>query len=152
MVVRRWGGFYDREKSLYGEDAVLWLKVLVNEQVYFRLEPLVRYHREASSLSGNLRAMRALQPYLVSPTLVTEDCPARLRPLLGRLCLLHACKAAILFSSWGRAAEARELLHRFMEFADWRTPYFLPALFACTRPGGLVCRALRRTIHRVARQ
>src|SRR5207253_1407115 len=30
-VVKRWGGFYAADRCLYGEDAFLWMKVLLNE-------------------------------------------------------------------------------------------------------------------------
>ena len=51
-VVRRHNGFFEKNRCVYGEDASLWLKVLLNEAVYFNLQPLTRIHREASVLSG----------------------------------------------------------------------------------------------------
>src|ERR1044072_1267030 len=63
-VIRKWGGFYSREKCLYAEDAFLWLKVLLNEAVAFNLKPLVRFHVEASGLSRNLSGARPVEPFL----------------------------------------------------------------------------------------
>ena len=38
-VLRCCGGFYDRDRCMYAEDAHLWLKVLLNEAVAVNLEP-----------------------------------------------------------------------------------------------------------------
>jgi glycosyltransferase involved in cell wall biosynthesis len=39
QVLRDFGGFYDRDRCLYAEDAFLWLQVVLNRFVLFRLEP-----------------------------------------------------------------------------------------------------------------
>lgn len=36
---RKHGGFYEKNRCLYGEDAFLWLKVLLNGPVLFNLKP-----------------------------------------------------------------------------------------------------------------
>ena len=74
-VIRRWGGFFDRGRCLYGEDAYLWIKVLLNEAVLVRTEPLVRYHREASALSLGWRGPRPVEPFLTDPAGLEAACP-----------------------------------------------------------------------------
>ena len=78
-TVRRWGGFFDRRKCLYGEDAYLWLKILLNETVYVSLQPLACYHREASELSRGVVGPRPVEPFLTEPEQIVESCPAELR-------------------------------------------------------------------------
>jgi len=78
-VIRRWGGFYDREKCAFGEDAYLWLKLLLNETVAFNLTPLVQFHREASGLSKNLNGSRPVEPFLEDPSEIEVACPPSLK-------------------------------------------------------------------------
>lgn len=49
-VVERFGGFYDKERSHYGEDSYLWLQVLLNCAGFFELSELGWYHTENSGL------------------------------------------------------------------------------------------------------
>jgi glycosyltransferase involved in cell wall biosynthesis len=112
-VVRRWGGFFDRYKCLYGEDAFLWLKVLLNETIYVNLEPLVCYHREASALTRNLGGPHPIEPFLTDPEGVAAACPPELSDLLARILTLRALKTGCMLVYWGRWREARTLLGRF---------------------------------------
>jgi GT2 family glycosyltransferase len=143
-AVRRWGGFYARGAK-YAEDATLWLKVLLGQPVWFHFRPLVRFHREASSLSNPFWGPRAIEPFLMDPEHVAQVCPAELRTLLTRFYAHRACKTAAVLGSWGRRREARQLLRRFLSWRDWRTPYLLSALVGCTplgKPAGAVIRSV----------
>ncbi|MBI3406903.1 MAG: glycosyltransferase family 2 protein [Planctomycetes bacterium] len=123
-VVRRWGGFFDRYKCLYAEDAHLWLKVLLNEKVAINLEPLVRFHTEASELSKNLPGPRPIEPFLRDPSEIEKACPERLQDLLRDVLAIRANKTACMLAFWGRWRAARELLDRFCPWSAWRLPYF----------------------------
>lgn len=123
----RWGGFHEHN-CRYGEDAQLWLRVLLNEPVIFNLEPRAAFHREDSALSANLPAMRPIEPFLDDPDSISTACPPQLRPLLDRFLAIRAAKTATLLGLHGRRAEARLLLKRFITAKDWRAPYLLPAL------------------------
>ena len=135
QVIRKWGGFYSREKCLYAEDAFLWLKVLLNEAVAFNLKPLVRFHVEASGLSRNLSGARPVEPFLSDASEIEAACPAHLRDLLARILAIRAFKTACVLGYWGRWREARLLLKRFKTGDDWRLPYYAPAL-VCSTPLG----------------
>jgi hypothetical protein len=143
-TVRRWGGFYARDGARYAEDAVLWLKVLLNHPVCFQMTPLAHFHREASSLSSNYAGARPVEPFLLDPGDVAAACPPDLRPLLDRFLAARACKTACVLSLWGDRARARQLTRRFVTLRDWTSPYFVPAVFATTRAGHLLLRALLR--------
>ena len=48
-LIRRYGGYYDRERATYGEDSYLWLIVLMNHALYVDPEPHVWFHTEHSA-------------------------------------------------------------------------------------------------------
>lgn len=134
-VVRQWGGFYDRRRCLYGEDAHLWLKVLLNERVALRLEPQVRFHLDASDLSQQRRGPRPVEPFLLARQEIEDACPAHLRPLLDRFLAARAFKTACMLGYWGAWREAWALRQQFRAQRAWGLPYYLPSL-VCSTPLG----------------
>ena len=142
-VVRKWGGFYDREKCAFGEDALLWLKVLLNETVAFNLKPLVQLHREASGLSKNLRGSRPIEPFLADPNDLIASCPASFCALLDQVLAIRAAKTACVFGYWGRWREAKLLMDRFTSAKNWRLPYYLTGVLCSTPVGAALGKTLR---------
>jgi glycosyltransferase involved in cell wall biosynthesis len=136
-VIRRWNGFYDREKCAFGEDAFLWLKILLNETVAFNLEPLAKFHREASGLSKNLNGSRPIEPFLEDASEIEAACPPRLRDLLRSVLAIRAAKTACVLGYWGQWREARSLVRRFTSAKNWRLPYHASAV-VCSTPIGSV--------------
>ena len=134
-AVSRWGGFYERDRCLYAEDAFLWMKILLNEPVAFSLRPLAAFHRDAAGLSKNLRGARPVEPFLDDPREVERACPPHLRALLRRVLAARAFKTACVLGYWGRWREARALVRRFFVPGSWRLPYYAPAL-VCSTPLG----------------
>lgn len=153
-TVQKWGGFFDRYKCLYAEDAHLWLKVLLNEKVAVNLEPLVRFHTEASGLSKNLPGPRPIEPFLEDPTEVLAACPDSLRGLLANVLAIRANKTACMLAYWGRWREARDLLARFCPWSAWKLPFFGRAQLAANPVGagaGKIWRWLARRPERVGK-
>jgi hypothetical protein len=148
-VIRRWGGFYGREKCLFAEDAFLWLKVLLNERVAFHLKPLVAIHTEASGLSQNLRGPRPVEPFLTDPGELRAACPPPLEALLARVLAIRAAKTACMLGYWGRWREARSLMRRFTTRRDWRLPYYAPAV-VCSTPAGAALGRMWRGVNTLA--
>jgi hypothetical protein len=134
-AVRRWGGFFDRHKCLYAEDAHLWLKVLFNEKVAVNLQPLVRFHTEASALSKNLSGPRPIEPFLRDPTEIEQSCPKHLRGLLRDVLAIRASKTACMLAYWCQWRLARDLLARFCPWSAWRLPFFGRAQLAANPLG-----------------
>jgi Glycosyl transferase family 2 len=143
-VVRKYGGFYEND-CRFGEDSILWLKLLLNERIHFRWEPLACFHREASALSGNYKSARPVEPFLTHPAEVASVCPVRLLPLLRAVYAVRACKTATMLGYWGQWRDARSLLHTFVTWRDWCLPYFTTALVGSTPIGGAMARIIRRT-------
>jgi glycosyltransferase involved in cell wall biosynthesis len=144
-VIRKWGGFYDRAKCAFGEDAFLWLKVLLNEPVAFNLKPLVQFHREASGLSKNLNGSRPVEPFLGDPSEIEAACPPPLRDLLRNVLAIRAAKTACVLGYWGHWREARSLVRRFTSAKNWRLPYHASAV-VCSTPVGSVLGASWRAV------
>jgi glycosyltransferase involved in cell wall biosynthesis len=144
-TARRWGAYYSKGKCLYGEDSYLWLKILLNETVAVSMEPLVRFHSEASALSKNLPGPRPVEPILYDPDDLYAACPEDLRVLLGKVLGIRALKTACMLGYWGRWREGRELLRKFCPWSSWRLPRFAVAQICATPLGacaGLFCRLL----------
>jgi glycosyltransferase involved in cell wall biosynthesis len=144
-VIRKWGGFYDRDKCAFGEDAFLWIKVLLNETVAFNLKPLVQFHHEASGLSKNLNGSRPVEPFLKDASEIEAACPPPLRDLLRDVLAIRAAKTACVLGYWGHWREARSLVRRFTSAKNWRFPYHASAV-VCSTPVGSVLGASWRAI------
>ena len=146
-VVRRWGGFYEKNRCLYGEDSYLWLKVLMNEQVAVNLEPLVHFHSEASALSKNLKGARPVEPMLTDPAELFAACPMYLEPLLRRVLELRAMKTACMLSYWGKWREGQRLLSQHA--APRRTKSLrMAAARLCATPAGSTLGSAWRRLQR----
>ena len=134
-VFRKLGGFYDREKCLYAEDAFLFLKVLLNETVAINLKPLVKFHVEASGLSKNLKGARPVEPFLLHPEEIEAVCPPQLKNLLSQVLMIRALKTACVLGYWGNWREAASIKKRFRVAGAWRLPYYTSSLICCTPAG-----------------
>ncbi len=144
-VFRKWNGFYDRDKCAFGEDAFLWLKVLLNERVAFNLKPLAKFHREASGLSKNLNGSRPVEPFLKDAREIEAACPHALRDLLSQVLAIRAAKTACVLGYWGHWREARALVRQHTSPKNWRLPYHAPAV-VCSTPVGAVLGASWRAV------
>jgi hypothetical protein len=136
-VFDRLGGFYDREKRLYGEDSFFWLKVLLNEGVHFHFEPLAFYHIDASALAKNLAGARPVEPFLEFPEDIRAHCPAELQSLLERILGIRALKTGCMLGYWGKWREGREVIRRVGAWR-WRLPFLFPAAILTTPFGGAI--------------
>jgi hypothetical protein len=108
--------------------------------VYFHLQPLTDVHREASSLSGNYKGPRPVEPFLSDPRPIRSACPPELHDAVDRFCAARACKTACMLAYWGEWRRGRELLRRFTSIRDWRLPLLPVAFAACTPMGAIMGR------------
>jgi GT2 family glycosyltransferase len=126
------GGFYEKNRCLYAEDAYLWLKLLLTSEVAFCSRAPVHKDCAAAALSTNLAGVRPVEPFLLDPSEVETACPSELRPLLHSVLALRACKTAGVYGYFGQPARARELVRNFVRPSDWRLPCFFAAMLGCT--------------------
>ncbi len=143
-IVRELGGFYDQDRSLYGEDAFLWAKLLLNYPVSIDLRPMAQVHRDASELSGNYSAARPVEPFLERPELVRAACPEAKRKLLSVFLASRAFKTAAVLSYWGDWRAADALRRRFRLDGTITTPYYWTSLAASTPVGPIAGYWLRK--------
>jgi GT2 family glycosyltransferase len=132
-VLRKHGAFYERDHCAYGEDAHLWLKLLLKESVIVNLKPRARIHFEASGATQTRRSVRPVEPFLRDPSEIKTSCPAHLRQLLSSILAIRALKTACMLGYWGRWREARALVGRFRVGGSWRLPYYTSSL-VCRTP------------------
>jgi glycosyltransferase involved in cell wall biosynthesis len=131
-VVREFGGFYDQDGCRYGEDALLFLKVLLNYPVRFSMTPHAHFHREASGLSSHYTKARPVEPFLLQPENVRSACPEELAGVLDQFYKLRALKTACVLGYFGEWRKARSLVDRFISISDWNLPLFTPAMLLST--------------------
>ena len=141
-VLCKWGGFYEN-RCLFGEDSFLWLKVLLNETVFFDLQPCVRVHREAGNLSQNLGCARPIEPFLLKTNEIERVCPPHLLSVLHEFLDIRAFKTACVLGYWGMWREARSIRERFRTPRDFRLPYYWSS-WICSTPLGAVLGAMAR--------
>jgi hypothetical protein len=127
--VRRWGGFFEKG-SRYAEDATLWLRIFLNEPLYFDSRPLVKLDVEASELCRNYRAVRPIEPFLLDESILIDACPIPLLSVLRRFLKLRACKTAAVLGYWGEWRQAGLLVRRYLVPGDWRVPLFAVAVLS----------------------
>ena len=141
-VVRQFGGFYDKNGCRYGEDALLFLKVLLNYPVRFSMTPQAYFHREASGLSSHYTKARPVEPFLLEPENVRSACPGELAGVLEEFYKLRALKTACVLGYFGEWRKARSLVDRFISLSDWNLPLFTAAMLLSTPISSVVSRAV----------
>lgn len=114
-TVRKWGGFFDRDKCIHGEDAYFFLKLLFSERFGIINEPLGIYHRESSDLTScKHNTLPPPGPHLMDPGEIIAACPLEKRGVLRELLAIHALRSANFRAKCGQGEVAREILERFL--------------------------------------
>lgn len=137
----RYGGFYERGRCLYGEDAFLFLQVALNEPVAIVLETLTMMDTGASDLSTRRRP-RPIEPLFDGAAELAASTPPHLRRLLRDVLAIRAGKTACVMSYWGRLADARRLLDGFTTRPDLRRRWVFLGRLSVSPLGALAARAL----------
>lgn len=113
-VVRRFGGFYERDRCRFGEDVYLWLQLMLHSPFLRSFEISAWYHTDASDLGlASGRRDLPLEPVFTSPEPIRSACPEELRDVLERWLALHALRAIHLHADLGDREKVRFLLHSF---------------------------------------
>jgi glycosyltransferase involved in cell wall biosynthesis len=129
-VVREMGGFCSRDRCNYGEDAHLWLKVLLNYPVAFGPKVAkVLIHIDASELSHRWKGRRSLEPFLQTADDIEDRfCPPALKTLLGKFMAIRGFKTACVWAVTGYGEDSKALRQRFLGSGRWKLPYYFPSL------------------------
>lgn len=137
------GGFYEKDRCRYSEDAHLWLKLLLRHPVYLDMNVGTIMHTDASALSANHTRVRPIEPFLTDPDDIFRYCPPELRHVAESVLARRALKTAAVYGYWGYRDQARDLMRHFVQSDGWRLPYFVPAVIGCTPAGGWIGAAAR---------
>jgi glycosyltransferase involved in cell wall biosynthesis len=146
-VIAELGGFYARDRCLYGEDGFLFLKLVLLGPVLVSLEPRVLRDLDASELSARRRP-HDVEPFYAGADELFATCPKPLRPLLRDILAIHAGKTACVMTYWGRHREARKLISGFTRNRDLRYRWVLFGRM-CATPFGALAAAAARLAHPV---
>ncbi len=114
-TARKYGGFYEDQKCLYGEDLTFFMRVVFNEPFVFVGPTSVRYHGEESELDPYLVTSHAKPqlPFLAEPETVRKYCPTEKQDLLSKLLALYASAKIQEWADNGRKAQAWNLLKQY---------------------------------------
>jgi glycosyltransferase involved in cell wall biosynthesis len=142
------GGYYAKYRCVYSEDAWLYLKLLLRYPAAFESRPLTFRFEDASELAVNVKGARPIEPFLVDPESVMDDCPEAMQPLLREVLARRALKTASVYGYWGEFRKSRQLFRRFVSPKDWRLPWFAIGLASCTPLSGWAGGIARAAGHR----
>lgn len=112
-VVKKYKGFYDRDKCLLGEDTVFFAKLVLNEKFSIIEAVTVRHNRQHSELS-NLPD-RPLDIFLRMPQIILDDCLPAKREYARKVLVWHAWNTAHFRARAGRKADAVYLKDNYPE-------------------------------------
>ena len=113
-IAKKYGGYYDKDKCIRGEDTYFFLKILFNEKIYIIPEPYGLYHTEASGLHGcGYSAIPAVEPYFTDADDILNSCPQEKQHILKNFLSLLAVRRIIMYSKLGEKKIAIELFNRF---------------------------------------
>jgi glycosyltransferase involved in cell wall biosynthesis len=144
-LVRKWGGFYEN-RCTYGEDAFLWLKFMLREQVALSMRETMVIHREASDLNfPGMKKLRPIEPFLDHPEAALKVCPPNLLQQLRNLYTLRAFKTACLFGYYGQWQRAAQIRRQFRQPGDYRIPWYFSS-WVCSTPIGATAGAAWRAL------
>ncbi|MHC4773490.1 MAG: glycosyltransferase family 2 protein, partial [Planctomycetota bacterium] len=110
-IAQKYGGFYDAEKCLLGEDTVFFAKLILNEPFSIITPTAVRHNRQDSDLS-NLEH-RPLDIFLHKPEIILDHCPDKSRAFAELVLAYHAMRVAHFRARSGNKTDAIYLTNKF---------------------------------------
>ena len=117
-LVQRYGGYYDADRSTYGEDSYLWLMFVMNHRLQVDPEPHVWFHTEHSTLGSALLGRHPVRPALIASGPLLQRCdPAYLGELHDLLAYYRLIETEKLV---GQARLTKEELGSWRRRFPWR--------------------------------
>jgi glycosyltransferase involved in cell wall biosynthesis len=112
-IFERYGGFYDKNRCLYGEDSYLWLMLIMNHSLFFDPKPLVWFHIEDSALGARMRGNHPLRPALSDPAPLRQQCDPSRRDVLENLLAFYRLIETEKLITHGQPREIKILRKEF---------------------------------------
>lgn len=109
-IAKKWGGFYDRDKCLMGEDRYLFLILLFNEKIGIIPTPHGVVHKEASELRARKWDRFPIPPYLSNPREISDVCSLEKQHLLKAVLSDLYREIVTIMAKQGRRREIRQIM------------------------------------------
>lgn len=123
-VPEKYRGFFDRVRCTSGEDAYLWIQVMLNHVIYRELRSLVNINTVGSDLGIGRGEVKPIPPSLLYSEQLFNNCPEPHRPFLSRL-LNYIAFFAIRRELYKlKLRNAWKLYRKFPQLEEYRTPEF----------------------------
>ncbi|MBN2210285.1 MAG: glycosyltransferase family 2 protein [Sedimentisphaerales bacterium] len=117
-IVRKYDGFYDKDRCVTGEDTTLFLRLAINENIRVITTPAARHHREDSGLTTNFE--RPIAPFLMDPEVVLAYAPTDRRNWVRATLVQIALRSAIGRARQGQKEWPQRLMRDFPEMRRYR--------------------------------
>lgn len=117
----RFGGFYEKNRSTFGEDIYLVIQLVFGVDIWFEREPQVLFHVEDSELGLKRVGARPVRPHLLEPAPLRANCPPARR---AQLAALFAYYRMLETEKFSRQGDWRQVL-RMRRLFRW--PAAVPA-------------------------
>ncbi|KQP17916.1 hypothetical protein ASF43_08605 [Pseudorhodoferax sp. Leaf267] len=126
-----YGGFYEKNRSTFGEDIYLVIQVVFGSDIWFELEPLVHFHVEDSELGVKRVGERPIRPHLLEPEPLVAHCPPERRAQLATLFAYYRLLETEKFArkgDWGTITRMRRQygwpgkVPMAMRLREWKVP------------------------------
>ena len=121
-IVRQYGGFYEEDKCLLGEDTVFFAKLVFNERFSIIAPTAVRHNRQDSDLS-NLEH-RPLDIFLQKPEVILAHCREGRKSFAQKVLSWHALRAAHFRARGGLKEDAVFLKDHFPQMRQFRCLHY----------------------------
>jgi glycosyltransferase involved in cell wall biosynthesis len=108
-VVRELGGYYDKSRCTYGEDAYFFARLLATHEVAFIAKPLLNFHFDAGTLGANRQSPYPLPPLVFAGSSIAQPLPTEDRIRFEAYRQWYAglvARRALYQHAWGVAAKA----------------------------------------------
>lgn len=120
-IAREYGGFYEEDKCLLGEDTVFFAKLVLNERFSIIAPVAVKHNRQDSELS-NL-SKRPMDIFLRKPSIVLDYCLPGKKDYAFQAIVWYAWNTAHHCARAGNKTDALYLIEHFPEMKKMRFRY-----------------------------
>jgi hypothetical protein len=117
------GGFYEKNRSTFGEDIYLVIQLVFGADIWFEREAQVLFHVEDSELGVKRVGARPVRPHLLEPGPLQANCPPGRRQQLAELFAYYRMLETEKFARLGDWRSIARLRH------DYRWPRGVPSAF-----------------------
>lgn len=117
------GGFYEKNRSTFGEDIYLVIQLVFGSDIWFEREAQVLFHVEDSELGVKRVGARPVRPHLLEPEPLQANCPPGRRQQLAELFAYYRMLETEKFARLGDWRSIARLRH------DYRWPRGVPSAF-----------------------